>query len=124
MTRLIEHSFIISTILFTVYSQLIMRWQVSAAGPLPADLSDKFAYVVALLLNPWVVSGIVATFLAGVSWMLAMTKFEISYAYPFVSLNYILVLAAGFLLFQEAMSITKLAGSALVILGIIVIARG
>ena len=53
-----------------------------------------------------------------------MTKFEISYAYPFVSLNYILVLAAGFLLFQETMSITKLAGSALVILGIIVIARG
>lgn len=101
-----------------------MRWQVSAAGPLPADLSDKFVYVVALLLNPWVVSGIVATFLAGVSWMLAMTKFEISYAYPFVSLNYILVLAAGFLLFQEAMSMTKLAGSALVILGIIVIARG
>jgi drug/metabolite transporter (DMT)-like permease len=124
LTRLIEHLFIISTILFTVYSQLIMRWQVSAAGPLPADLSDKFVYVVALLLNPWVVSGIVATFLAGVSWMLAMTKFEISYAYPFVSLNYILVLAAGFLLFQEAMSITKLAGSALVILGIIVIARG
>jgi drug/metabolite transporter (DMT)-like permease len=85
---------------------------------------DKVHYIVALLLNPWVISGIVATFLAGISWMLAMTKFEISYAYPFVSLNYLLVLAAGFLLFQESLSITKLAGSALVILGIIVIAKG
>lgn len=124
LTRLIEHSFIFSTILFTVYSQLIMRWQVSAAGPLPSNLSDKMGYVIALLMNPWVMSGIVATFLAGVSWMLVMTKFEISYAYPFVSLNYILVLVAGFLLFQETISITKLAGSALVVLGIIVIARG
>lgn len=124
MNRLIEHTFIFSTILFTVYSQLIMRWQVTEAGALPTDMPGKVRYMVALLLNPWVISGIVATFLAGVSWLLAMTKFEISYAYPFVSLNYILVLAAGFLLFQESLSFTKIAGSALVILGIIVITRG
>ena len=124
MNRLFEHIFIFCTIVFTVYSQLVMRWQVSNAGPLPADLAAKAMYVVTLLLNPWVLSGIVATFLAGISWMLAMTKFEISYAYPFVSLNYILVLAAGFLLFNEAMSASKVIGCVLVVLGIIVIARG
>lgn len=124
MNRFLDHTYILSTVLFTVYSQLIMRWQVTAAGPLPVDTSGKVGYILNLILNPWVVSGIVATFLAGVSWMLAMTKFEISYAYPFVSLNYILVLVAGFLLFNEAISATKLAGSALVILGIIVIAKG
>lgn len=124
MSRLIDHIYIFSTVIFTVYSQLIMRWQVSVAGPLPPGLPDKIGFVIALLLNPWVMSGILATFLAGISWMLAMTKFEISYAYPFVTLNYILVLAAGYLLFQETMSITKLAGSALVILGIIVISKG
>jgi drug/metabolite transporter (DMT)-like permease len=124
MTKLAEHSYILMTVLFTVYSQLVMRWQVTAAGPLPIDTSGKVGYILNLMLNPWVVSGIFATFLAGVSWMMAMTKFEISYAYPFVSLNYILVLAAGFLLFNEAISATKLAGSALVILGIIVIAKG
>lgn len=124
MARLIDHTFILLTVLFTVYSQLIMRWQVSEAGPLPVDTHGKISYVLNLLVNPWVLSGIVATFFAGVSWMLAMTKFEISYAYPFVSLNYILVLVAGFFLFNEAISATKLAGSALVILGIIVIAKG
>jgi drug/metabolite transporter (DMT)-like permease len=122
--HLINHVFIISTIVFTVYSQLIMRWQVTEAGALPVEMPGKISYVATLLLNPWVLTGIVATFLAGVSWMLAMTKFEISYAYPFVSLNYILVLAAGVLLFNESLNATKLAGSALVILGVIVIARG
>jgi drug/metabolite transporter (DMT)-like permease len=122
--RLLDHVFIFSTIIFTVYSQLIMRWQVTVAGPLPVDVPEKFGYILALLHNPWILSGIVATFLAGVSWMLAMTKFEISYAYPFVSLNFVLVLAAGFLLFNEAINATKLAGSVLVILGIIVIAKG
>ena len=101
-----------------------MRWQVASAGPLPADMSGKIAYVAHLLINPWVLSGIIATFFAGVSWMLAMTKFEISYAYPFVSLNYIFVLMAGFLIFNESVSMEKFIGSALVVLGIIVLAKG
>ncbi|MDD2701957.1 MAG: hypothetical protein PHH36_12080 [Sideroxydans sp.] len=124
MGRLFDHIFIFSTIIFTVYSQLIMRWQVTEAGALPSDIAAKFVYIVNLLLNPWVLSGILATFLAGVSWMLTMTKFEISYAYPFVSLNYLLVLAAGFTLFGESISTTKILGSVLVILGIIVISKG
>jgi drug/metabolite transporter (DMT)-like permease len=108
----------------TVYSQLIMRWQVESAGPLPTGSYEKLAYILALLMNPWVISSVAATFMAGVSWMLAMTKFEISYAYPFVSLNYILVLAAGFIFFQESITASKLVGSALVIIGIIFIAKG
>lgn len=56
--------------------------------------------------------------------MLAMTKFEISYAYPFVSLNYILVLVAAFFLFNETLSVTKLIGSALVVVGVVVVSRG
>lgn len=124
MSNIIEHGYIATTVLFTVYSQLIMRWQVTAAGALPADCLGKFFYVLNLILDPWVLSGIVATFLAGISWMLAMTKFEISYAYPFVSLNYILVLVAGSIFFDESISMSKLAGSALVVLGIIVIAKG
>lgn len=124
MNRLLDHVFIFLTIVFTVYSQLTMRWQVTLAGPLPADTPGKISYIFNVLLNPWVLSGIFATLLAGVSWMLTMTKFEISYAYPFVSLNYILVLLSGFFLFNETLSVAKLLGSALVIIGIIIIAKG
>lgn len=124
MNKLVEHSYIFMTILFTVYSQLIMRWQVTAAGPLPADMPGKVSFILSLLINPWVLSGIAATFLAGVSWMLVMTKFEISYAYPFVSLNYILVFLVGFVLFNEPVSLLKLAGTALVVLGLVLIAKG
>jgi len=124
MNRFLDHMYIASTIIFTVYSQLIMRWQVGLAGPLPVDLSGKLSYVGYLLINPWVISGVVATFFAGVSWMLAMTKFEISYAYPFISLNFLIILVAGYLLFSESMSGIKLIGTGLVILGLIVIAKG
>ncbi len=123
MNKFLDHMYIVSTIVFTVYSQLIMRWQVQLAGPLPTPFSGKLSYVAQLLLNPWVLSGVVATFFAGISWMLAMTKFEISYAYPWVSINFVLMLLLGVLLFGESFNIAKVFGTLFVIAGIIVIAR-
>ena len=124
MSRVLGHSYILATVLFTVYSQLVMRWQVGQAGQVPSELGDKAHFIVVLLFNPWVISGIAATFLSGVSWMLVMTRFEISYAYPFVSLNYILVLGASWILFGESISPTKLAGTLLVVIGLAVVAKG
>lgn len=120
----LDHLYIYSTILFTVYSQLILRWQIELAGPLPTDAYGKIHFVISRLLNPWILSGVIATFCAGVSWMLAMTKFEVSYAYPFVSINYVLILGGSVLLFNEALNFPKIAGNLLIILGIILLARG
>ncbi|WP_176054644.1 DMT family transporter [Paraburkholderia caribensis] len=80
-------------------------------------------FVLHLLLNPWVLSGIVATFFAGISWMLALTKFELSYAYPFTSLVYMLVLVSGVLFFKDSMSVGRLTGTAVVMLGVLMIAK-
>lgn len=124
VSRASDHLYILATILFTVYSQLTLRWQVGIAGELPADAIAKARFIATLLINPWVLSGILATFLAGVSWMLAMSRFEIGYAYPFVSLNYVIVLVASVLLFNESLSGSKILGTALVIAGIAVISRG
>jgi multidrug transporter EmrE-like cation transporter len=124
MHKVFNHGFIFATIFFTVYSQLIMRWQVSLAGPLPADFCSKIKFIIVLLLNPWVVSAIAATLCAGVSWMLVMAKFELSYAFPFNGITYVSVLVAGFLIFNESMSASKIVGSLVVIIGVVIIARG
>ena len=123
-TSFVNHSYIFLMLAFTVYSQLVMRWQVLAAGGLPDSSQGKISFIFHLLINPWVISGIVATFLAGVSWMLAMTKLDLSYAYPFVALNYVLILALGFIFFQEVMTPAKILGSILIVAGVVVLSRG
>jgi len=118
-----NHIYIFMMLLFGIYSQLIMRWQVGLAGPLPECFEGKIYFVVRLLLTPWVISAVLATFFAGVSWMLALTKFEISYAYPWVSLNFIFILLADVLFFGEKFSSAKCLGTVLIIAGIVVLAR-
>jgi drug/metabolite transporter (DMT)-like permease len=123
MTRTLDHLYILAMILFTAYSQVVMRWQVSLAGALPPTTIGKIGFVTSLLLNPWVLTGIAASFLAGVAWMLALSKFELSYAYPFVSLIYILVLASGVLLFRDSLTAGKALGTAVIVAGILIVAK-
>lgn len=118
-----NHLYIFSTIFFTVYSQLIMRWQVSSAGSLPEDGMEKFLFVGHLLLKPWVISALIATFLAGISWMMALTKFEISYAFPWTAINFVLVFLVAAVLFGEAINVYKIIGMALVVAGIVVLGK-
>ena len=121
--NMLDHLYIFSSLIFGIYSQMIIRWQVSRAGRLPETLPEKCFFVVHLLINPWVISGLVSTFLAGVTWMLAMTKFEISYAYPWMSLNLVLILLIGCFFCGESFTWQKVVGSCFICLGVCILAR-
>jgi uncharacterized membrane protein len=56
--------------------------------------------------------------------MAAMTKFNLSYAYPFMSLNFVLVLVLSVWLLSEPVTLQKVIGIGLIVLGTVVAARG
>jgi len=119
-----NYLYIALTIFFTVYGQIALKMQVAQAGPLPEAGGDKLMFLVRLLLNPWVISAFASAFLASVAWMGAMSKFQMSHAYPFMSLNFVIVLLLGAWLFNEPLSITRIVGVSLICLGTIVAAQG
>jgi drug/metabolite transporter (DMT)-like permease len=120
----VNYLYIAVTILLTAYGQIVIKWQVVQFGSLPSGLLDKISFLVTLLLNPWIISAFVAAFLASVSWIGAMTKFELSHAYPFMSLNFVIVLLLSGLLFSEPISLQKGLGVLLICVGTAVATRG
>jgi len=115
-----EHLYIFLTIFFTVYGQLVIKWQMHSAGPLPDAFMEKLKFLLKMFFNAWVISSFSAAFLAALCWMAAMTKFELSYAYPFMSLSFVLVLILSNPLFHEPITTFKVLGVALIMVGIIV----
>ena len=91
--------YVLGSVLCTVFGQIVVKWQVSKAGALPETFSQKIPFLLKLVLNPWVITSMAAGFLALVCWLAAMTKFELSYAYPFMSLAFVLVLILSAILF-------------------------
>lgn len=124
MSRSLDYLYILATIGLTVYGQLILKWRVGLAGSLPVGGFDKIKFLLSLFTDPYVVSGFAAAFLASLAWMAAMTKFELSHAYPFMSLNFVLVLLLSVGLLSEVLTPAKAIGVGLIVLGTLVVARG
>lgn len=112
------------TVVLTSYAQLIVKWRVSRAGSLPVDLVNKALFLIGLLFDPWVLTGLLSALLAGLAWMAAMTRLELSFAYPFISLSFVLVFVFSAFFFNETVTAPKVLGMLLIIAGIIVIGRG
>ena len=110
------------TVLLTVYGQLVLKWQSSMFGPLPAGVPGKLAYLGQMLLNPWVISGLGAAFAASLCWMLALRKLPLSTAYPFTAASFVLVLLFAVVLFNEPVTLGKVLGTAMIVGGILVMA--
>jgi multidrug transporter EmrE-like cation transporter len=125
MQFILNHLYLLLAISFGVVSQLIIKWKMSAFSFDDYETwQDKLALAFSMLLNPYIITSLILTLLAGVTWMIAMTKFEISYAYPFTLLGLILVTIFSVVFFGESVNIYKVSGIILIILGIVVISKG
>ncbi len=107
-------------IVFTVYGQIAAKVATRQIGPLPATWDGRLAYLGQVLINPYFITCFIAATLAALSWITALTGLEISRAYPFMSLNFVLVLLLGALFFDEPITPAKVAGVALIVMGVIV----
>lgn len=119
-----SYFYVACTILLTVYGQIVIKWQVLAAGAFPDSPAEKALFLARLLANPWIVSALVAALAAAVTWMAAMTELDLSHAYPFLSSVFVLVPLASVLLFNEPVTAPKVIGLALVVAGIVVGGQG
>ena len=116
------HLYLLGTVIFTVYGQLILKWRIVQYGQLPEPITEKVSFLFNALLDPYILSGLISAFIASMFWMAAMTKYDVSYAYPFITagLTLVTVFMAIFIL-GESITIYKVSGLILVVLGVAVL---
>lgn len=114
--------YVLGTVLLTVYGQLILKWRLNQIN-LPTAVWEKAIFLVKLVFDPYVFSSFLSAFLASLTWMAALKEFDLSRAYPIMSLSFVLVLIAGHFFLNEPISVGKLIGTLLILSGIFVIAH-
>ena len=125
--KVIAHLYLAATIALSVYSQMIMKWRISgrfAGLKVPEGIWPKVVVLFTVIFDPFVFSGLVATFVSGLCWMATMSKLEIGYAYPFTSLGFVLVVLLSGLLFGESLNAWRIWGVILIVAGITVASQG
>jgi multidrug transporter EmrE-like cation transporter len=74
--------------------------------------------------NVHVFSGLFLYFSSAAVWLLVLAKTDVSTAYPFVGVGFVVTMLLAFAINGETLTMAKVTGTLLIALGVAVIARG
>lgn len=113
--------YVAPTVLLIVYSQLVVKWRLPLLGALPAAGLDKVGYLLKALLDPYIASAFIATFLGSLTWLVAISKIPLNVGLPvYYGLTFIFVNLGSAWLLNEQISSFKLVGVGLILFGVVV----
>ena len=114
---------ILSSVVLSAVGQVILKVGVEKVDL--AGLTESVSVVSAALtalLNPWVALGLVTYGSAAVVWLFVLSRADVSFAYPFLGLAFVMTTALGVVFLGEHVSALRMIGTALVIGGLVLVA--
>ena len=112
---------IVFSVTLSAIAQTFFKYGVS--GVSIASESSLVMKVWILLTTPFVLIGLGCYGVGTIIWLFALKHIDLSLAYPFVGLSFIMVFVFGVFFLDEAFSVHRLIGTCIVIAGILVLAR-
>jgi multidrug transporter EmrE-like cation transporter len=114
---------IMTGVLLNAIAQLALKASVSDTGVINLDLQSLLSSAGTLVSNLWLWVGLICYAISVVVWILALSRVDVSIAYPMLSIGYILNAVAASHLFNEPMGVGKVIGIGVIILGVYILAR-
>ncbi|TNM61270.1 EamA family transporter [Aliirhizobium smilacinae] len=115
--------FILFTVLTNAAAQLLLKQGMLSLGPLSFSADTIVQRIFQIIFNPWVFFGLATFVISMASHLYVLSKVDLSFAYPFLSLAYVAVAVLAWLLFKEDLGALKIAGIAFICVGTVLIAQ-
>jgi drug/metabolite transporter (DMT)-like permease len=116
-------AYILVAVVGSAVGQLLLKKGMSTMGPLTITADQIFSLLWRIGTNPYVVIGLFIYVCGTVFWLAALSRVDLSFAYPFASLSYIAMILGGWLLFSEKVDIWRIVGSLVIMTGVILISQ-
>jgi drug/metabolite transporter (DMT)-like permease len=105
-----------------VVGQVFIKKGLTSLGNL--DFSTALIYsFVKIFLTPFIILGLSLYFLGVFFWLYSLSKVDLSFAYPFVSLSYVIVVIFSCFILGENISYMRWIGVFVIGLGVFLISR-
>jgi len=113
---------LICMVLNTV-AQLLLKQTMNTIGAFSFNVKDLVPVAFKLMINPYLIMGLVCYVLSMVLWLGVLSRMEVSIAYPLTSIAFILTAIGAAIFFGEHVSMIRIAGIVVIITGIYLISK-
>lgn len=115
--------YILLSVLGAASGQVLLKKGMSTLGPVNLSFESVPSIVIDMISTPYIPIGLSIFVASSFFWMIALSRVDLSYAYPFASLGYVIMLFASWQLLNEQINPLRLVGTLVVCLGVILISR-
>ncbi len=119
----ISFSLILTGVLLNAVAQLLIKAGTNAVGHFAFERENILPIGWQLATEPHIFAGLVCYVVSVAVWILALSRVEVSIAYPMLSIGYVVNAMAAWYLFGEVVTPMRLLGIGIIILGVFIVAR-
>jgi multidrug transporter EmrE-like cation transporter len=110
-------------VFLNAFAQLLLKKGMLSIGYFAIQFQNFLPTIKKVGTNAYVLLGLGSYVVSVAIWLLVLARVEVSYAYPFLSVGYVVVTVMGYLIFQENLSSMRVVGIAIIIVGVILLSR-
>lgn len=114
------YSALFCAVLLNTTGQILLKY---GANTLECTPFRFLRFCSGFIHNVYILAGLLCYGVSVILWVIGLTRIDVTVAYPLLSIGYILITLAGYYLFQEPLSILRLAGIAIIMVGVIMVAH-
>jgi len=114
---------ILTGVLLNAIAQILLKKGMLSIGYFEFHFENFFPIIKKVTNNLYILSGLTSYVISVMIWLLVLARVEVSYAYPFLSVGYVVVTVMGYFIFQENLSWMRGIGIAVIIVGVLLLSR-
>jgi multidrug transporter EmrE-like cation transporter len=116
---------ILCSVMLSSIAQIVLKTGMSNPGVLNAVQSGvAMQMITTISTNLYVIGGLTLYFASAAVWLLVLARVDVSFAYPFVGLGFVVTMLLAFFINGEVLSTAKVIGTLCIALGVAIMAQG
>ncbi|HSN42050.1 MAG TPA: SMR family transporter [Burkholderiales bacterium] len=119
----LSFSLVLCGVLLNAAAQLLLKAGTNAIGAFEFSRENIVPVGWKLASEPHIITGLACYVVSVVVWIMALSRVEVSIAYPMLSIGYVVNAIAAWYLFGEAVTTMRLTGIGFIIIGVFIVAR-
>ena len=119
----ISFALVLFGVLLNAAAQLLLKAGTNSIGHFEFSGANLVPIGWKVATQPYILGGLMCYAISVVVWIMALSRVEVSIAYPMLSIGYVVNAIAAYLLFGEAVGVQRLVGIGNIVVGVYVVAR-
>jgi len=119
----ISFALVLFGVLLNAAAQLLLKAGTNTIGHFEFSGANLAPIGWKIATQPYILGGLMCYAISVVVWIMALSRVEVSIAYPMLSIGYVVNAIAAYLLFGEAVGMQRLVGIGIIVVGVYVVAR-